>query len=77
MSIFGWSTYDEWKTTEPVDWRDERDYCPECEHIWAKCKCEPEPEPPEEDCPNICPICEKVIGDEWDRCLCLYEGVAR
>lgn len=42
MSIFGWSTYDEWKTTEPPRDDDIRDYCPECEHIWAKCKCEPD-----------------------------------
>jgi hypothetical protein len=37
-------TYDDWKTTEPPSDDDPRDYCPECQHVWAKCKCEPEDE---------------------------------
>jgi hypothetical protein len=42
-------SYDNWKTTEPNPYQDDddRDYCPECRHIWAKCKCEPELEKPE------------------------------
>ena len=24
---------------------------------------------------QVCPICEKIIGDEWNKCLCLHEGV--
>lgn len=22
----------------------------------------------------VCPICEKVVGDDWNRCICLYEN---
>lgn len=50
-------SFDDWKTTEPVDWRDQRDYCPECDHIWAKCKCEPDVS--EE------PISDARYRDEW------------
>ncbi len=40
--MYGWSTYDEWKCSEPPPQEDERDYCPECEHLWDMCKCETE-----------------------------------